>query len=70
MKVKALVPHTNVYGDAFAKAVGDVYELPDALGRTLIESEVVASADPLDHDGDGRKGGSKPPRDAGAPADA
>lgn len=59
MKVRAIVDHKNIYGDKYDKEVGDIYELPDALGTTLIGSGIVEGADPLDHDGDGKKGGSR-----------
>lgn len=45
MKVKALVPHTNVYGDSWAKEVGDIYEVPDRLSAVLIESGIVETAE-------------------------
>jgi hypothetical protein len=47
---------------------GEVYDLPDEQARRMLdanEAELVevapaASIDPLDHDSDGRKGGSLP----------
>lgn len=46
----------------FGKAAGAVVAVADYEGRRLIQQRQAepAEADPLDHDGDGRKGGSKP----------
>ena len=59
MKVKAIIAHSNVYGETYEKNAGDMYELPDSVGEALIASEIVERVDPLDHDGDGRKGGAR-----------
>lgn len=53
-------------GPAYSKRIRDVYEHPDPdqliAGRVLEEAEMpahlVPPPDPLDHDGDGEKGGS------------
>lgn len=52
--------------DAKFKPLGDIEAVgADALQAKETETEAKAETDPLDHDGDGRKGGSLP--DAIAP---
>lgn len=61
-------------GPAFTRNPGDEHECDDAEGKRLIAAgyatpiveietaavvPIVETRDPLDHDGDGRKGGSK-----------
>lgn len=41
MKVKALKPHNNGYGDKFEKAKGDEYEIPDDHAGPLIAAGLV-----------------------------
>lgn len=60
MKVITVRPHENAHGARLRKARGDVYELPDREAANLAEQGLVRRADPLDHDGDGRRGGSPP----------
>ena len=61
------VPHTNFITERLAskelRAVGGKVEGPAEpvlVGEKPAETVVPAKTDPLDHDGDGRKGGSKP----------
>lgn len=60
MKIKALATFTVWTGQMQVFNRGDVGELPDDYAASYIESgyAVPADADPLDHDGDGEKGGS------------
>jgi len=46
MKVKALKPHNNGYGDKFEKAKGDEYEMPDDHAKPLIAAKLVAEVKP------------------------
>lgn len=41
MKVKALKPHNNGYGEKFTKAKGDTYEVPDGSAKMLIDKGFV-----------------------------
>lgn len=51
-------------GDCYNKQPGDIYDHPDP--DQLIADKVVARPAPLDHDGDGRPGGSAPGENATA----
>ena len=41
MDVKTIEAHGNVFGDQYAKAKGDVYNLPHGSAQALIDSGVV-----------------------------
>ncbi|MFA5989686.1 MAG: hypothetical protein WC803_08785 [Sphingomonas sp.] len=62
MKVKALKPHMNGYGDKFEKAKGDEYEIPDVHAAPLIAAKLAADVNAApkelgDKSGDNGAGG-------------
>lgn len=63
-RVRTVRAHGNAYGADYSKAEGDLYDHPDP--QHLIDGGLVALVDPLDHDGDGEKGGSEAGEDSTA----
>lgn len=57
-RVRTVRVHINAYGDKPEKGEGDPYDHPDPA--QLIADGLVEAVDPLDHDENGKKGGSKP----------
>ena len=48
MKVKALKPHMNGYGDKYVKAKDDTYDVPDHAAGPLINKGMVEEVKPSD----------------------
>lgn len=46
MEVRAIKAHANGFGATFAKAIGDIYTLPDEYGQMLILAGLVEETAP------------------------
>jgi len=53
MKVKALKPHCNGYGDSFEKKKGAEYTIPDEQAGPLIAAKLIAEVKPAPGDAKG-----------------